>query len=110
MGLLVILVGFPRKQTLRLGLSGHNLFGRFSETGRGGAKMIREGQAANTGYVIKLAITEANGNNLMGEPDKWYQIHVSELPKPRTRKLKPVSHCLKSSPSSFQQLKGNPTA
>lgn len=37
-----------------------NLFARFRGTGREMGKVIREGQAANTGYIIKLAKTEAN--------------------------------------------------
>lgn len=39
-----------------------NLFGKFSITGRRVGRVIREGQAANTGYIIKTANTEANGN------------------------------------------------
>lgn len=40
--------GFPRKQTLRLGLIVHHLFGRFRVTGRGVGKVVTEWQAANT--------------------------------------------------------------
>lgn len=38
--------------------SAHNLFRSFRVTGRVVGKMIREGKAANTGYISKLSVTE----------------------------------------------------